>query len=216
MNARRSIISVRLLLECELTSFCVACVEGRQSLAFSMRKGREQAATSSSVMELARRLCRCTAATCLKAHQEPFSDSLDSKHRTWISRMRYAYAVQCSAEPGGVTVTAPDIPELVTFGSTLEEALARAPDALVTALSFYTDDGRALPRPRCQGASTIAVPVLIAAKLALHEAMLNQRVSNVELGRRMGQSESAIRRLRDPLHRSIAHPGHADGDGGRA
>ena len=48
----------------------------------------------------------------------------------------------------------------------------------------------------------MAVPALIAAKLALHEAMLSGGVSNVELARRLGTDEKAVRRLRDPLHGS--------------
>ena len=48
----------------------------------------------------------------------------------------------------------------------------------------------------------IAVTILEAAKLALHESMLTANVSNVDLGRRMGLDEKAVRRLRDPLHRS--------------
>jgi len=38
--------------------------------------------------------------------------------------------------------------------------------------------------------------------LALHEAMVRGGVSNVELARRLGTDEKAVRRLRDPLHGS--------------
>ena len=85
----------------------------------------------------------------------------------------------------------------------LADALEQAFDALVTALSFYTDDGRKLPAPSpSRGRPIVAVPALIAAKLALHEAMLSGGVSNVELARRLGTDEKAVRRLRDPLHGS--------------
>ncbi len=116
--------------------------------------------------------------------------------------MRYAYPIEVLQEADGVTVTAPDVPEMVTTGGTVAEALARAPDALVSALSFYTDEDRPLPYPSRAHGLMAALPVLVAAKLALHEAMLRHSVSNVELGRRMGRSETLIRRLRDPLHRS--------------
>jgi antitoxin HicB len=52
------------------------------------------------------------------------------------------------------------------------------------------------------------VPPLVAAKLALHDAMLAGGVSNVVLGRRLGLEEKAVRRLRDPLHQS--HIGAVD------
>jgi antitoxin HicB len=48
----------------------------------------------------------------------------------------------------------------------------------------------------------ISVPTLIAAKLALYEAAREASVSNVELGRRLGISEVAVRRLLDLDHRS--------------
>jgi antitoxin HicB len=118
--------------------------------------------------------------------------------------MRYAYPVDVLEEPDGITITCPDVPEMVTGGWGDRAAnLDAAADALATALSFYADDGRPLPQPRpADGRPVVAVPPLAAAKLALHEAMLQAGVSNVELARRLGMDEKAIRRLRDPLHRS--------------
>jgi antitoxin HicB len=103
----------------------------------------------------------------------------------------------------GVTITCPDVPELITEGPTRAEALAQASDGLATALSFYIDDGRPIPRPGKVGRHPIvSVTLLEAAKLALHEAMLDQRITNVELAHRLGLDERAVRRLRDLLHRS--------------
>jgi antitoxin HicB len=77
-----------------------------------------------------------------------------------------------------------------------------AEDALVKALSFYTDNGQPLPRPSAAHSPVAIVPSLVAAKLALHDAMLAAGISNVVLGRRLGLEDKAVRRLRDPLHRS--------------
>ncbi len=101
------------------------------------------------------------------------------------------------------TVTFTDIPEAITEGDTAREARERAEDALVTALGFYTDDGKKLPVPSAaQGRPVTVVPPLVATKLALHDAMLAAGLSNVELARRMDLDEKAVRRLCDPLHRS--------------
>ncbi len=118
--------------------------------------------------------------------------------------MRYAYPYDMTPQPeGGFTVTFPDIPEAITEGDTTGEVREQAEDALVTALSFYTDDGKRLPKPSAaQGRPVAIVPPLVAAKLALHDAMLAAGLSNVELARRMDLDEKAVRRLRDPLHRS--------------
>lgn len=117
--------------------------------------------------------------------------------------MRYAYPAHVLEAPDGVTVTFPDVPEAITSGTSVTEALAQASDALVSALSFYVDEGRAIPMPSATaGRPMVAVTVLEAAKLALHDAMLATKVSNVELGKQLGLDEKAVRRLRDPLHRS--------------
>ncbi len=118
--------------------------------------------------------------------------------------MRYAYPYDMERQTeGGWTVTFPDVPEAITQGDTEEEVAAMAEDALVTALSFYTDDGQPLPRPSAANGCPVAVvPSLVAAKLALHDAMLAAGISNVVLGKRLGLDEKAVRRLRDPLFRS--------------
>ena len=120
--------------------------------------------------------------------------------------MRYAYPYELAAQPeGGFTVTFPDLPEAITQGEDEDEdeAAAMAEDALVTALSFYTDNAERLPRPSAARGRPVAyVPPLVAAKLALHDAMLAAGVSNVALARRLGTDEKTVRRLRDPLHQS--------------
>jgi len=118
--------------------------------------------------------------------------------------VRYAYPYIAEPQPeGGWTVTFPDVPEAITQGDTPDEVAAMAEEALVAALSFYTDEGVTLPIPSAAiGRPLVIVPPLVAAKLALHDAMLAAGVSNVVLGRRLGLEEKAVRRLRDPLHRS--------------
>jgi hypothetical protein len=46
------------------------------------------------------------------------------------------------------------------------------------------------------------LPPLVAAKLALYEAMRAQRMTRTELARRLGRQENAVRRLLDLDHRS--------------
>ena len=46
---------------------------------------------------------------------------------------------------GGYTVTSPLLPELITEGDTLSEALANAEDAFAVVLEIYEDEGRPLP-----------------------------------------------------------------------
>ena len=100
-------------------------------------------------------------------------------------------------------MTFPDVPGAITWGRTRAEALRRAPDALVSVFSALIADGRLIPRAAASaGRPMVSLPPLDAAKIALHMAMLEKEVSNVELGRLMSLDEKAIRRMRDPLHRS--------------
>ena len=111
--------------------------------------------------------------------------------------MRYIYPYEVRPEQeGGVFISFPDVPEALTGAETDADMPRMARDALVAALSFYVDGGRPLPAPSA-GQPAVSVPVLVALKLALHEAMLAQGVSNVELAKRAGADEKSVRRMRD-------------------
>jgi antitoxin HicB len=118
--------------------------------------------------------------------------------------MRYAYPYELIPQrEGGFTVLFPDMPEAIAQGETTEEAAAMAEDALVTALSFYTENCEKLPLASAARDRPVArVPALVAAKLALHDAMLEAGVSDAVLAHRLGAKEEAVRRLRDPLRQN--------------
>jgi len=105
---------------------------------------------------------------------------------------------------GGFLVTFTDVPEALTEGETFDDAMAEARDALTAALAGYVHARQDIPAPSSATADQVLIhlPPLAAAKLALYEGMRRQGVSNVELGRRLGIAENAIRRLIDPDHRS--------------
>ena len=117
------------------------------------------------------------------------------------------YAYHCDLTPdgdGGLVATFPDVPEAITGGADRAEALAMAGDALVTALAGYVHEKREIPSPgaAAEGRELVAVPTVAAAKLALYSAMRAQGITKVELARRLGVSEAAVRKLANPDHRS--------------
>jgi antitoxin HicB len=60
--------------------------------------------------------------------------------------MLYKVPLILSPQPeGGFTVTSPLLPELVTEGETVSEALANVQDALAAVIETYQDLGRTLP-----------------------------------------------------------------------
>lgn len=106
-------------------------------------------------------------------------------------------------EDGSILVSFPDVPEALTEGGTEAEALTLAQDCLVSALGGYVSARRAIPGPSpTRGRTTVPLPALAAAKIALYSAMRAQRVGNTALAARLGLSEGAVRRLIDLDHRS--------------
>lgn len=120
--------------------------------------------------------------------------------------MIYAYPCQLThdEEDGGLVVTFPDVPEAITGGRDRSEALVMAEDALATALAGYVHEKWDIPAPSevVDGQVSVPVPTIVAAKLALYSAMKTQRITKVDLADRLGVSESAVRKLTNPDHRS--------------
>ena len=119
--------------------------------------------------------------------------------------MRYAYP--CTLVPedgGGFFVSFPDVPEALTGGGDRLEALRMAEDALAVALAGYVHAGWDIPMPSAvaEKQHLVPLPPVVAAKLALYSAMRAQGVTKVALGEKLGVSESAVRKLVNPEHRS--------------
>ncbi len=119
--------------------------------------------------------------------------------------MIYAYPCEVNADEDGFLVaTFPDVPEAITGGRDRPEALAMAEDALATALAGYVHQKREIPVPgeAPDSQELVAVPTVVAGKLALYSAMRDQGITKVGLANRLGISESAVRKLANPDHRS--------------
>ena len=118
---------------------------------------------------------------------------------------RFVYPATIEVDTAGFyLVTFPDVPEAGTDAESQEEAIAEAADSLIAALGGYMEAKQAIPQPSKikRQQVRIVLPILVTAKLALYEAMRSSQVTNVELGRRLGISEGAVRRLIDLDHRS--------------
>ena len=60
--------------------------------------------------------------------------------------MNYKIPLVLAPQPeGGYTVTSPLLPELVTEGDSVDEALGNVKDALTAVIETYQDLGRTLP-----------------------------------------------------------------------
>jgi len=110
--------------------------------------------------------------------------------------MRYPATFQ-PEDGGGFSVTFRDIPEAITQGDTIEEARAMAADALLTAMDFYFDDRRQVPKPsKAQaGEELVELPVSVWAKVLLLNEMIGQQVRPSDLAKRLGTSPQDVNRL---------------------
>ena len=86
--------------------------------------------------------------------------------------MKYSYPVTLTEDPddGGYVVTCRDLPEVITQGETLEEAIAAAIDALDEAICGYINRGRDIPEPSAKqvGERMVSVPMTIALKASAY------------------------------------------------
>ena len=115
----------------------------------------------------------------------------------------FKFPAEFAPDPdGGYTVTFRDIPEAITQGDDLEEAKAMAVDALVTAMDFYLEDGRAVPGASQAQAGEIIVelPPSIAAKVALVNLIIQKRQRPVDLAKSMGIKPQEVTRILDLHH----------------
>jgi antitoxin HicB len=119
--------------------------------------------------------------------------------------MNMSYPVTLkSYQDGQVGVFFADVPEAITAGTNEAEALDRAQDALTVALSSYLDDGRPLPVPSKakRGQPMVVLPARVAIKLAIHEAMCDQGVTQAQLGELLGIDGRQVRRILNLDHES--------------
>lgn len=118
--------------------------------------------------------------------------------------MQQAYPVIFTRDGKSIIAEFPDVPEAMTVGANEDNALEWAQDALVVALSGYLDERRDVPKPSKQktGQKTVVLPPLIASKLAIYQAMRDQRITQSDLAEKLHCDARQVRRLLDLDHHS--------------
>ena len=113
-------------------------------------------------------------------------------------------AVLMPEEEGGFMVKFIDLPEAITQGNDIEDALAEASDCLEEAIANRIVMGLPIPEPSPlkKGQYAVTLPAQTAAKAALYVALQEAKISKMELARRLHCDEKEVRRLLDPRHPS--------------
>ena len=103
---------------------------------------------------------------------------------------------------GTCLVTSPDFPELVSYGTSEADALDHGRDALETVIAHRISSRETVPGPSAGSATFADLPAIVAAKIGLHHAMLDQNVRKANLARKLGCHLPQIDRLLDIRHMS--------------
>jgi len=113
------------------------------------------------------------------------------------------YAVKLTrTDEGGFVVTCRDLPELITQGEDVQDALKQACDAMAEAFAMRIDDGLDFPVPSAckRGEYLVAPPVEMTAKAVLYVTMQESGLTKTELARKLAVNEKEVRRMLDPRH----------------
>jgi len=109
------------------------------------------------------------------------------------------YQAKISREDGVYIVTFPDLPDVNTYGETLDDALKNAGEALNGALQADFGRGFTLPRPRPhKGRAYHAIPVAPHVAVAYQLRALRNGRSQSDIARTLGVSYQAVQKLENP------------------
>ena len=120
---------------------------------------------------------------------------------------QFAYPANFTPDEGGsFMVRFRDLPEAITSGHDMADAIEQAADCLQEALAGRLVRRDAVPKPSKQrrGERRIPVAMYLAPKLALFSSMERAGINNSELARRLGVTEVVIRRMLNPKHETKA------------
>jgi antitoxin HicB len=137
-----------------------------------------------------------------------------------MTQSHYSYPVRLEPdEDGRFVVHFPDLPEALTDGADLAEALTEAVDCLSTALASRIAENEEIPPPSRmrKGQYMVAPEPSIALRAALYNVMRTRNIGAAELARRLGIDERQAVRLVSPrsaarltdLHAALSALGYA-------
>jgi antitoxin HicB len=117
---------------------------------------------------------------------------------------QFSYPVKLTKQKeGGYLVQFPDLPEAITQGETIEDALNEATDCLEEAIAHRIAKKLEIPAPsQRKKCKYVVLPTTFAVKTALYVAMREKKLNNTSLAKKLDCDEKEIRRLVDPHYNS--------------
>lgn len=118
----------------------------------------------------------------------------------------FIYPAKFTPDPqdGGLVVTFPDVPEAITQGEDVADALRQAADCLDEAIAGRIRRSEDIPEasPVIPGDCAIPLPAQTAAKAALYLAIRQANITKGEFAALLHCDEGEVRRMLDPCHAS--------------
>ena len=116
---------------------------------------------------------------------------------------RFAYPAKLTPDEDGFMIRLPDVPSVITWGQDRGEALEMAADALTLVFADRIRNRELLPTTSpARGRPLVRPTALVAAKAALHTALLKANIGPTAFARKLGVDPKDLRRLLDPYHQS--------------
>ena len=116
---------------------------------------------------------------------------------------RFAYPAKLTPDEDGFMITLPDIPSVITWGQDRAEALEMGADALTLIFADRIRRREPIPVPSpARGRPLVRPSAMVAAKAALHVALLESGIGPTAFARKLGIDPKDLRRLLDPYHQS--------------
>jgi antitoxin HicB len=114
----------------------------------------------------------------------------------------YEYPAIFTPEEVGFVVTFPDVPEAITEGDSVAEAVENATDALDEAITGRINRRGVIPKASAgkSGQYLISVPLQTALKAALYEEITKDGAGQTDIAAKLGIDEKEVRRLLDAHH----------------
>lgn len=129
---------------------------------------------------------------------------MTSKHYS-STKNRFSFPAILTPDPddGGYVVTFRDLPEAITQGDSVEEALQEAADCLDEAIAARIDDNLDIPYPsdiEQENEYLVSLPIQITLKAAINLAMRESDITQAQLASKLKAHEREVRRILDPHH----------------
>ena len=106
------------------------------------------------------------------------------------------YNCSITKEEDKFVVRFPDIPNAITFGTSMEDALFMAQDVLNGILASHIDNGYPVSEPKYNGGYPVEVSPKVAFALELRKARANH--SQKEVAQKAGMTYQQYQRLENP------------------